>query len=82
MPFSLVYTLLLFSALFLGLEAPSLFRGRAYKELIITSLLLALGLFYGIDYALDWQFLPNPNILLTLFKPVSESMEAFFQITG
>lgn len=82
MPSSLIFALLLFVGLFILLEAKSLMRRRAYKELLVASLLLTLALFYGVDYALDWQFLPNPNILLTIFKPVSESVDKFFQVTG
>jgi hypothetical protein len=82
MPSSLIFALLLFVGLFILLEAKSLMRRRAYKELLVASLLLTLALFYGVDYALDWQFLPNPNILITIFKPVSESVDKFFQVTG
>lgn len=82
MPSSLLFSLLLFVGLFILLEAKSLFQRQAYKELLVASLLLTLALFYGVDYALDWQFLPNPNILLTIFKPVSESVDKFFQVTG
>jgi hypothetical protein len=82
MPSSLIFALLLFVGLFILLEAKSLMRRRAYKELLVASLLLTLALFYGVDYALDWQFLPNPNILITIFKPVSESVDKFFQVTS
>jgi hypothetical protein len=82
MPSSLIFALLLFVGLFILLEAKSLMRRRAYKELLVASLLLTLALLYGVDYALDWQVLPNPNILLTIFKPVSESVDKFFQVTS
>lgn len=81
MPHSLLFSLILFVGLFILLEAKSLMRTRAYKELLVASSLLTLALIYGIDYALDWQLLPNPNILLTILKPVSESLEKFFQVT-
>lgn len=82
MPSSLILPLILFTILFILLEAKSLFQRRAFKKLIITSLLLTLALFYGMDYALGWQILPNPNMLLTILKPVSESVDKFFQVTG
>ncbi|HZK87264.1 MAG TPA: hypothetical protein VFC40_04805 [Syntrophomonas sp.] len=82
MPSSLIFALLLFVGLFILLEAKSLMRRRAYKELLVASLLLTLALLYGVDYALDWQVLPNPNILLTIFKPLSESVDKFFQVTS
>ena len=82
MPSSLIFSLILFIGLFILLEVKSLFQRRAYKELMVASLLLTLALFYGMDYALDWQVLPNPNHLLTLLKPVSESVDKFFQVTG
>lgn len=82
MPSSLIFALLLFVGLFILLEAKSLMRRRVYKELLVASLLLTLALLYGVDYALDWQVLPNPNILLTIFKPVSESVDKFFQVTS
>lgn len=82
MPFSLVFVLLLFTGVFLWREPSTLIKTRQFKELIIACLLLGLSLSYGIDYAMDWHVLPNPNNLLYILKPVSESIEAFFQITG
>jgi len=82
MPSSLIFSLILFVGLFILLEGKSLVRRKAYKELIVASLLLTLALSYGLDYALDWQLLPNPNILITILKPVSESFDKFFQVTG
>ncbi len=82
MPSSLLFSLILFVGLFIMLEAKPLFQRRAYKELIVASLLLTLALLYGIDYSLDWQILPNPNILLTILKPLSESADKFFQVTS
>jgi len=81
MPASLNPILLLFVILFLGLEARALFKKHAFKELIVASLLLSLGFAYGIDYAWGWNFLPNPNISLTIFKPISETLDTFFQVT-
>jgi len=37
---------------------------------------------YGIDYMTESQLLPNPNLLITWFKPVSESFDKFFWVTG
>jgi len=82
MPFSLFLILFLFVVLYLWLEPRALFKQRAFKELIIASLLLGLGLAYGMDYALGWQFLPNPNISLTILKPISEIINNFFQVAG
>lgn len=81
MPFSLVFVLLLFVSLFLCLELRALIKQRELKELIVACLLLGLSITYGVDYAMDWQVLPNPNSLLYMLKPVSESFDKFFQIT-
>ena len=82
MPFSLIFVLLLFIGLFIWLELRALIKQREYKELMVASLFLVLSISYGLDYALDRQFLPNPNKLLYILKPVSESVDKFFQITG
>lgn len=82
MPSSLILPMILFICLFVLLEARSLLKRRAFKELIVACLILILSLAYGMDYALDWQFLPNPNRLLTLVKPISESIDKFFQVKG
>lgn len=82
MPFSLIFTIIIFTGLFILLEPKSLIQRREYKELIIAGLLLMLGFVYGLDYALDWQALPNPNRLLIILQPISESVDKFFQVTG
>lgn len=43
---------------------------------------MLLALVYGIDYIIGSQLLPNPNVLIALFKPLSQSIEKFFQVTG
>ncbi len=81
MPSSLTYVLGLFTGLFLFLEVRPLIRQREYKVLIVASLVLIIGLFYGMDYAMNWEVLPNPKTLLTILKPVSESVDKFFQVS-
>ncbi|HRW13336.1 MAG TPA: hypothetical protein P5549_09445 [Syntrophomonas sp.] len=80
MPPRLIYSLLLFSMLYVLLEARPLFKTRAYKDLAVTSLILILALSYGIDYMMGTQLLPNPNRLIILFKPLSEALNSFFQV--
>jgi len=80
MPSSLILPMILFFTLFVLLEARSLLKRKAFKELMIASLILMLSLGYGLDYAFNWQFLPNPNRLLTLVKPLSEAFDKFFQV--
>lgn len=82
MPSSLIFSMILLVSLFFLLEARSLVKRREFKELIVACLLLLLALTYGMDYMLNWNFLPNPNILLTLLKPVSESMDKLLQVKG
>ena len=82
MPPKLIYGLLLFTSLFVLLEAKPLFNAKAYKELAVAGMIMMLALAYGIDYIMGVQFLPNPNFLITLFKPVSQSFVKFFQVTG
>lgn len=80
MPPRLTYSLLLFITLFVLREVRPLCKARAYKELAVTSMIMMLALAYGIDYIMGLQLLPNPNFLLTLFKPLSQSFEKFFQV--
>jgi len=82
LPPRLIYSLLLFTALFVLLEVRPLFRARNFKELAVAGLIMALALAYGIDYMTESQLLPNPNLLITWFKPVSESFDKFFWVTG
>lgn len=81
MPPRLIYSLLLFTTLFVLLEARPLFKARNFKELAVAGLIMTLALAYGIDFMTGWQILPNPNLLITLFKPLSESFDKFFQVT-
>ncbi|HWQ74469.1 MAG TPA: hypothetical protein VN441_04075 [Syntrophomonas sp.] len=80
MPFRLLYAQVLFVILFISLEVIRLFRRRAYKELIVAGSIMLLALAYGIDFITGSQFLPNPNRLLILLRPISESFEKFFQV--
>lgn len=82
LPARLIYSLLLFTALFVLLEARPLYKKQAYKQLAVASLILILALSYGIDYMLGMQLLPNPNRLIILFKPLSDSFNMFFQVNS
>lgn len=82
MPPRLTYSLLLFVTLFVLQEVRPLYKAKAYKELVVAGMIMMLALAYGIDYIMGSQLLPNPNFLLTLFKPFSQSFEKFFQVTG
>lgn len=81
LPPRLIYALLLFPILFALLEARPLYKQRAYKQLAVSSLILILALSYGIDFMLGAQLLPNPNLLIILFKPLSDAFNTFFQVT-
>lgn len=80
MPITLLYSVIIFIALFIFWEAGTLLKRHALKELLIASLLLVLAGCYGMDFALGWQYLPNPNALIHMFQPVSESFDTFFQV--
>lgn len=82
MPSSLILPMVLLISLFILLEARSLIKRREFKELAVACLILMLSLAYGMDYAFSWQILPNPNRLLTLVKPISDSFDKFFQVKG
>ncbi len=82
MPLRLIYSLLLFISLFVLQEVRPLCKAKAYKEVAVAGMIMMLALAYGIDYIMGTQLLPNPNLLLTLFKPLSQSFEKFFQVTG
>lgn len=69
-----------FTGLFLWLEAGTLIKRPDFKQLFTVTLLLVLGWVYGVDYALDWQVLPNPKSLLAMLGPISDSFEKFFQL--
>jgi hypothetical protein len=82
LPPRLTYSLLLFITLFVLWEVRPHYKARAYKELVISGGIMLLALVYGIDYIIGSQLLPNPNVLIALFKPLSQSIENFFQVTG
>lgn len=82
MPPRLIYSLLLFVILFVLLEARPLFKARNFKELAVAGLIMVLALAYGLDYMTGSQLLPNPNLLISWFKPISQSFDKFFQVTG
>ena len=75
----IVYSLLIFSLLFIWLEMKPMIKNRTWKELIISTGILILALVYGADYAWQSYALPNPNILITMLKPFSQAFETFFK---
>jgi len=76
----LICFLLLLISLFAVLEVRRSLKNREFKEIIIASLFLLLGLSYGIDYAMDWKVLPNPSSVITIVKPVSQAFDRFFEV--
>ena len=82
MPFTLIYILILLSLLFLLLEWRPLMRQGHWKDLSVALFFLLLALSYGLDYAMELDMLPNPNLLLKLIKPASEAFDKFFQVAG
>lgn len=76
----MLYAAAVFIAIFIPLEGKSLIKNRQWKELAVTTGILLIAVSYGVDFALDWNMLPNPNILITIFKPLSEAFESFFQV--
>jgi len=76
----LICFLVLFVSLFAVLEVRPSLKNKEFKEMIIASLFLLLGLSYGIDYAMDWRMLPNPSSVITMVKPVSQAFDRFFEV--
>jgi hypothetical protein len=77
-----MYLLMVFIILFILQEGKPLLNTKAYKELAVAGIIMLLALAYGIDYIMGSQLLPNPDLLLTLLKPLSQSFEKFFQVNG
>lgn len=82
MPFTLIYSLLIFIALFSLLELRSLIKKQQWRELIVAIFFFSIALSYGTDYAMGWNMMPNPHKILFLVKPISEAFESFFQVAG
>lgn len=80
MPFTLVYSLIIFSLLFFLLEGKPLIKKQLWKELMVSAFFLTVALSYGLEFAMNWNVLPNPNHLLLIVKPISDAFEAFFQV--
>jgi len=76
----IIYFLVFFLTVFLITEVKPLAKQGQYKELVIASLLLLIALSYGTDYAMNWHLLPNPNKLITAFRPVSQAFDAVFNL--
>jgi len=66
------YALFIFSILYIFFEVPNLWRDKKWKEFLISFLLLAIGISYGLDYIYNVDFLPEPNSLLKLMIPLAE----------
>lgn len=81
MPISVLFFVLLFMLLFIIFEARTLLKSRAYKELIVAVFLFLLAGLYGLDLALGWHYLPNPNALIYVLQPVSQSLDTLLQVT-
>jgi hypothetical protein len=71
--------LLLFISLFVLQEVRPLCKAKAYKEVAVAGMIMMLALAYGIDYIMGTQLLPNPNLLLTLFKPLHNHLRNSFR---
>lgn len=70
-----VFLLSLAFAAIIAIEVPGLVRKKMWKELLVFSVLLAVGMFYSYGLVLDWP-LPNPTKGIEyVFKPVSKFME-------
>ena len=82
MPILLVYSIILCIFLFFLWEWQPLIKQRLWWDLTVALLLLFISVSYGLDYALSLKILPNPDSLLNLVKPVSETFEKFFQVAG
>ncbi|MDD2619910.1 MAG: hypothetical protein PHC92_04475 [Syntrophomonadaceae bacterium] len=80
MPITLVYSLIILSLLFFLLEGKPLIKKQLWKELIVAAFFLTVALSYGLEFAMNWNVLPNPNNLLLIVKPISEAFEGFFQV--
>ena len=75
MPGSIIISLIFFSLLFIFYELKPMIKNRDWKTLVVSSVLMTLSLIYGIDFALNFNRLPNPNRILYLVKPLAEDFE-------
>ena len=63
----------------IAIDIPPLLRRKLKKEIWVFSLLLLFGTVLGITQALNIQ-IPNPmDLLITVYKPVSNMMEAWLK---
>ncbi|WP_313894093.1 hypothetical protein [Psychrobacillus sp.] len=66
--------ILLVAAIILFIEVPSLLEKKYKKELIVFSMLLAIGVGLGMAHSMG-KSIPNPNDLLTfIFKPLHDAL--------
>ncbi len=72
--------LVIFIALIVILELPELLKGKAYRDIIIVTLLLFLSAAYGIAYHLHSEMLPNPNHIFYSLDPLAEYFQSLLQI--
>ncbi len=80
MSYLICYSLALFITLYVLFEGRHLLKNREWKQLIVSSLILAASILYSVDYALDLRALPNPNRLIYLLQPVSERLEEYLNV--
>ncbi|WP_034630998.1 hypothetical protein [Desulfotruncus alcoholivorax] len=62
-------------SIIIWLQAPSLVQKKMWRELVVFSVLLLIGMIISIPQALGMQ-VPSPNdLIVTLFKPFAEWMK-------
>lgn len=82
MPYTILYSLMAFTGLFIFLEIIPLVRRRSWKELSAAILILLIASLYGIDFAFQYKMLPNPNMSLYYLQPAHQMLEDYLASSG
>lgn len=74
----MILVLTIFSILFISVELPAVMREGGWKDFVFSSLILMTAVFYGLDYLLDWQLMPDPWGILKRLSPFADTFFSFF----
>lgn len=55
----MIWLLIFLYILIIGLEVPTLLRNKMYRELVVFTVVFALGIYLSLAQYYDW-YLPNP----------------------
>lgn len=74
-----IIVLLGFCLLFAFVEGRRLVTGKDWKGLALASVILWLSIIYGLDLALNQDFLPNPGSMLNKLKPLADLVNHYLE---